>query len=81
MKPPGMTVPAPLNVMTHDSDFSCGEWRNHPSFAPNERVTTNGTNTLESILKSFMQETKLQFQAQKESIKIWRLKLVKFLLL
>lgn len=66
--PTNVTFLAPLNVMTYDSDFSSEGWRNHPSSAPNESVTTHGTNKLESILKTSKLETKLQFQAQGESI-------------
>lgn len=69
MKSLDVTFAAPLNVMTYDIDFSCGEWKNHHSFSPNESLTTNRTNMLESILKTFMKEAKLLFQAQRDNIK------------
>lgn len=69
MKPHDVTVAAPLNVMTYNYDFACEGWMNQPSSSPYENMTTNGTNQLGSILKTFMQETKSQFQAHRESIK------------
>lgn len=68
INPPNVTYVSQVNVMTYYSDFAFEGWRNRPSSAPNSNVITNGTNYLESVLKNLIQETKLQFQAQRETI-------------